>query len=163
MHKILIFGNSGSGKSTLAKELANSENLAHLDLDSLAWLPIMPPERTPLEMAKRKIQEFTKSHSNWVIEGCYTDLLEIAISEASELIFMNLTVEQCIENAKNRPREPHKYTSKAAQDKNLEMLINWIEQYPERDDVFSHKAHMDLYQKFPDKKIMYTNNQRNTQ
>lgn len=39
MRRILIFGNSGSGKSTLAKKLCSSENLAHLDLDTLAWEP----------------------------------------------------------------------------------------------------------------------------
>jgi adenylate kinase family enzyme len=33
----LLFGNSGSGKSTLASHLS-SATMAHLDLDSLAWL-----------------------------------------------------------------------------------------------------------------------------
>jgi len=160
LRKILIFGNSGSGKSTLAKELAASEKLAHLDLDTLAWLPGIPPERAPLEVSKQRIQEFTQSYDNWAIEGCYTDLLEIVSAEATEIIFLNLTVAQCIENAKNRPWEPHKYESKAAQDENLAMLIAWIEAYPERDDVFSYRSHMRLYENFLGKKTMYTSNER---
>src|SRR5262245_31604748 len=41
--KLVIFGNSGAGKSTLAQRLAREGALAHLDLDSLAWLPTEPP------------------------------------------------------------------------------------------------------------------------
>ena len=58
MRKVLIFGNSGSGKSTLAKELAEKEELAHLDLDTLAWLPVLPPKRAPLVESESKIIEF---------------------------------------------------------------------------------------------------------
>ncbi|WP_415071942.1 AAA family ATPase [Hyphomicrobium sp.] len=43
MQRLLIFGNSGSGKSTLARQLAQERGLAHLDLDTLAWQPGMPP------------------------------------------------------------------------------------------------------------------------
>ena len=45
MDRIVIFGNSGSGKSTLAKDIAHNQNLAHLDLDTLAWLAEVPPRR----------------------------------------------------------------------------------------------------------------------
>lgn len=158
--KILIFGNSGSGKSTLAKTLANSDDLAHLDLDIFAWLPVVPPERAPLEVSKKKIQAFSTSSSNWVIEGCYSDLLEIVAPEATEIIFLNLSVAQCLINARNRPWEPHKYPSKKAQDRNLGMLLNWIETYTERDDVFSYRAHLQLYENFTGKKTMFTENER---
>ena len=61
---------------------------------------------------------------------------------------MNLPIELCIENAKNRPWEPHKYDSKAAQDANLAMLIDWIAQYNQRTDTFSKSAHQKLYDEF---------------
>ena len=141
MCKILIFGNSSLGKSTLAKALARAENLAHLDLDTLAWLPSTPPERAPLSVSEGKIGAFIASHKGWVIEGCYTDLLELASPDASEVIFMNLSVDQCVENAKRRPWEPHKYSSKEVQDQNLDMLIDWIKQYETQNNVFSYAAH----------------------
>ena len=99
LSKILIFGNSGSGKSTLAKELSKSKGLAHLDLDTLAWQPCAPPQRMPLNESLQKIDEFINSNPEWVIEGCYTDLLESVVSKSSEIIFMNLSVDKCVANA----------------------------------------------------------------
>lgn len=48
MNKILIFGNSDAGKSTLANKLVKQYDIAHWDLDSIAWLPVVPAERKPL-------------------------------------------------------------------------------------------------------------------
>lgn len=157
MRKIIIFGNSGSGKSTLATELRN-EGLAHLDLDVLAWLPVNPPERRPLDQAFDKIQQFIGEHDEWVVEGCYADLLEMVKPFASEAIFMNLPVHICQENARNRPWEPHKYESKEAQDENLKMLLDWIAGYMERDDTLSYSAHRALYESFTEKKTEITSN-----
>ena len=162
MRRILILGNSGSGKSTLARELCSSEKLAHLDLDTLAWKPTSPPERKPLRESELEISNFVNSNETWVIEGCYTDLLKIAEPYSTEVIFMNLPVEVCIENAKNRPWEPHKYKSKEAQDGNLGMLLEWISQYSQRADTFSQSAHSEFFEQYSGKKRMYTSNERST-
>ena len=159
MRRILIFGNSGSGKSTLAKKLCVSANLSHLDLDTLAWRATAPPERKPVIESQSEIFRFINSNEEWVIEGCYSDLLEIALPFSSEIIFMNLPVELCIENAGKRPWEPHKYESKEAQDNNLEMLIGWISQYFERNDTFSEVAHRKLYEEYSRKKSAVTSNE----
>jgi len=161
LRRILIFGNSGSGKSTLAKQL-RGDDLSHLDLDMLAWKPTVPPERKPLKESELDILDFISSNKGWVIEGCYSDLIEIALPFSNEIIFMNLPVESCIENARNRPWEPHKYESKKAQDINLEMLISWISQYKERTDTFSASAHKRLYDYYPGIKRMITSNEQNT-
>ena len=163
MRRIIIFGNSGSGKSTLAKQLVSDEGLAHLDLDEIAWLPSTPPERDSVDSSRRKIEEFTASNDNWVIEGCYSDLLELIAPMANEAIFLNLSIEQCVENAKNRPWEPHKYKSKEEQDNNLNMLINWIKQYYERKDTFSLTAHKKLFTDFVGRKTMLTRNENHIQ
>lgn len=158
MSKILIFGNSGSGKSTLAKSLGKSQGLAHLDLDSLAWEATIPPVRKSLNVSKRKIDRFIKANDSWVIEGCYTDLLELAESHSSEILFMDLPIENCILNAKSRPWESHKYESKQAQDANLDMLIDWISQYTTRDDTFSFSAHQNFYRNYSGKKRIINSN-----
>lgn len=157
MRRIVIFGNSGSGKSTLAKKLCAAHALSHLDLDTLAWLPMVPPERKPLAESESEILKFIGSNDGWVIEGCYSDLLEIVIPFSNEMIFLNLPIELCMENARNRPWEPHKYESKEAQDSNLEMLIHWISQYPERTDTFSKASHTALFDKYSGKKRMISN------
>ncbi|WP_419535771.1 AAA family ATPase [Endozoicomonas sp.] len=160
MKKVVIFGNSGSGKSTLAKVLCQSEGLKHLDLDCLAWQAVSPPERKPISESRRDIEAFISQNSNWVIEGCYSDLLELAIPFSSEIIFLDLPVDVCITNARNRPWEPHKYESKEAQDVNLNMLIDWITQYPQRSDTFSRSSHQTLFDGYRGMKKIYTENIR---
>jgi adenylate kinase family enzyme len=161
MRRVIIFGNSGSGKSTLAS-IFKDQGLSHLDLDTLAWE--MNPEltRRKVEDSAKEILKFISANESWVIEGCYSDLIEFAIDSSNEMIFMNLSVDSCIKNAKSRPWEPHKYGSSEAQDSNLGMLINWIRQYPERDDTFSKVMHEKLYAEYQGKKSMCTSNQSST-
>lgn len=158
MEKIIIFGNSASGKTTIAKKICEKYNLAHLDLDILAWLPTNPPQRKPIFDSQVEIIKFMKDNTHWVIEGCYTDLIELVVSESTEAIYMNPSIELCIQNAKNRTWEPHKYESKEAQDANLEMLIEWIKGYSKRTDPFSKTAHKELYKKYPKAKRSISSN-----
>ena len=162
MSKLVIFGNSGSGKSTFATELALKSQLAHLDLDTIAWKAGKTPERQTIAESSKSINDFLSTNSAWVIEGCYSDLLELVTKQADEVIFLNLPVSACIENAKNRPWEPHKYENKKAQDANLEMLIGWISQYPSRTDTFSKLAHEKLFGDFQGNKTMYVSNELST-
>jgi adenylate kinase family enzyme len=143
-------GNSGAGKSTLATQLAAEHGLVHLDLDTLAWLPTTPPQRAPDGLAK--LEAFLRAHDQWVIEGCYADLLEPATKQSTELVFVNPGVEVCIEHCRARPWEPHKYASKEAQDANLPMLIDWIRAYETRTDEFSLRAHRALFDSFTGEK-----------
>lgn len=156
--KIIIIGNSGSGKSTLAKGLAAGLGLAHLDLDAVAWdLRAEEPTRAGLAESARQIEEFRAAHPRWVMEGCYADLAEMVLPQADLLIFINIPADECIENARTRPWEPHKYESKEAQDANLDFLISWIKDYDSRDDVLSQKAHLQLFEDYDGEKIMLEN------
>jgi adenylate kinase family enzyme len=141
MTRYVLMGNSGSGKSTLAARLARAGELPHLDLDTLAWLPTQPPQRRPLAESARDITAFMDASERWVIEGCYADLLDVALPRCTQLVFLNPGVSACIANARSRPWEPHKYASKQAQDANLDMLIGWIRDYETRCDEFSLAAH----------------------
>ena len=148
MKRILIFGNSGAGKSTLAKKICEAYQIAHLDLDVLAWLDTNPPERKPLIESTREIEKFLSINNGLVIEGGYADLLESLTSVANEVVFLNPGIDICVKHCKTRPWEPHKYDTKEEQDKNLEMLVGWVKQYYEREDVFSLKSHRALYSSF---------------
>jgi len=162
MNKILIFGNSGSGKSTLAKFLqSQGDHVAtpaygYLDLDTVAWWPTSPPRRLPLEKAQLQIQAFMSQHSRWIIEGCYTDLLQLAQHEATTALFLDLPVALCQDHARQRPWEAHKYGDPAEQDANLEMLLQWIADYPHRDDELSLTAHNAFFEAFTGEKYRYT-------
>jgi adenylate kinase family enzyme len=146
--KLLIFGNSGSGKSTLAKARAGARDLAHLDLDSIAWDPNDPTTRRGLDESVRVLEKFVERHPRWVIEGCYGDLIRAAARFADEMIFLNPGIEACRQNCRERPWEPHKYASKEEQDRNLRMLLDWVNQYESRNDDFSLKCHRKIFEEF---------------
>jgi len=156
MARDLILGNSGSGKSTLAARLARAGGVAHLDLDTLAWAPTSPPERRAVAESTREIEAFMARHDGWVIEGCYADLFAAPLRRCTRLVFLNPGIEACVDNARLRPWEPHKYPSKEAQDANLEMLIGWIRDYATRADTFSLAAHRALFASFAGDKIELT-------
>lgn len=155
--RILVFGNSGSGKSTLATALCRQWALAHLDLDTLAWEAASTPTRRDLAASAKDIRDFIASApGGWVIEGCYADLLACVRQEADEVLWLDLPVGDCVANARQRPWETHKYPSKAAQDENLAMLIDWIGDYEHRRDEFSRSAHATFFERFDGRKRRIT-------
>lgn len=157
--RIIIVGNSSSGKSTLAKQLSKQHKIVHLDLDTVAWHPTTPPTRCSIESSIAAIDKFIGANTNWVIEGCYGDIFQAIMTKADSLIFMDLSVSQCLENAKQRPFEAHKYSSKEAQDKNLTPLLSWIADYPTREDWSGRVYHEQLFNncRFAKQRITHNN------
>lgn len=161
MKRIVVFGNSGAGKTTYALHESARLGAAHLDLDTVAWEPDADsPTRRALAASRADILAFIRLESNWVVEGCYADLLEIALAYATEIVFLNPGTDTCVENACKRPWEPHKYSSPAAQEANLAMLIDWIKAYDYRPDEFSCAAHRRLFEDFPGPKLELRSNDR---
>lgn len=160
MRRIVIFGNSGSGKSTLARDYSGKYGLTHLDLDVLAWRDTDTPTRLPRGESAAKIQGFLDNNEQWVVEGCYSDLLDLVLTQASEVIFLNPGEETCVRNCKLRPWEPHKYASPEEQNRNQDMLLDWVRQYSLRDDEFSLSAHQKLFDDFSGKKTEFKSNDR---
>lgn len=156
--KIVVFGNSGSGKTTLSSKLASEHRLEHLDLDTIAWSKESPSERESFEKSESAIREFCRRHTRWIVEGCYADLLEVASIEATHMIFLNPGVDVCRENCRQRPWEPQKYASKQEQDKNLEMLLEWVAAYEKREDEYSLSAHQQLLEGFRGHKVEVKSN-----
>ena len=106
------------------------------------------------------IEEFIEQSENWVIEGCYSDLLELVTVHENEMISLNPGVEICIQNCKNRPWEAHKYKSLNEQNENLSMLLSWVEQYPLRDDELSLDSQLKLFDQFTGKKTEFNSNEQ---
>lgn len=161
MRRIVIFGNSGSGKSTMAAQEAARLGCPHFDLDTVAWAPgHVVPTRRALDDSARLLEPFLSAHSTWVIEGCYSSLLQPLLPLCTDLIFLKPGVETCVSNCRNRPWEPHKYASPADQEANLGMLLDWVEQYSIRTDEFSLSAHRALFDGFAGRKREYRSNAR---
>lgn len=152
MNRILIFGNSGSGKSTLAQRLGQNFCIPILDLDTIAWEPNQIAVRRSHTDAAKDLLEFIQNNNSWVIEGCYSSFIEIALAFATEIYFLNPGINKCLQNNSNRPWEPHKFKSSEEQTKAFEFLQNWIQEYETRNDEFGYSSHRALWNKFKGKK-----------
>lgn len=146
--RVLIMGNSGSGKSWHARELAERHGLAHLDLDTIVFVPGLIAVERPQQDVLADLHAFTQQHDAWVAEGCYGDLIEAALPACTELVFMNPGREACLANNGKRPWEPHKYASRELQDSMLPFLLEWVEGYYTRSDRCSLAWHRRVFHGF---------------
>lgn len=153
-----MFGNSGAGKTTLSKKLCADGKLAHLDLDTLAFKKEPPTERRDVKESLAEVKVFLENNESWVIDGGYSDILEQIQSYANEMIYLDLSAWSCQQNARHREWEPHKYETKEAQDKNLDMLLDWILDYYSRDGAFSKLMHNKLFDNYSGTKKRVTGN-----
>ncbi|HET7810566.1 MAG TPA: hypothetical protein VFL16_08300 [Steroidobacteraceae bacterium] len=151
-----ILGNSGSGKSTLARWMASQADARLLDLDTVAWEPdkIAVPRSSPA--ASADVRQFCQSNANWIVEGCYASLVEVALQHRPRLIFMNPGEAQCLENCRARPWEPHKYKSKSEQDERLSMLLAWVSEYYSRSGDMSLAGHRGCFARYAGPKVELT-------
>jgi hypothetical protein len=88
-----------------------------------------------------------------VVEGCYANLIEVALQCEPLLVFLNPGLDGCTANCLNRPWEPQKYPSKQAQDANLKLLMSWVAEYYTRDGPMSLRAHQEIYRGYSGRKF----------
>ncbi len=152
--RIVLLGNAGAGKSTMAARLSGGSRIARLSLDSIAWGS--GAERLPLPQSLAALREFIDSHDQWIIEGCYGDLVEAALPFCTELRFLNPGVEACVAHCRRRPWEPDKFPDAQAQQARLAPLIEWLRAYETRDDEFGLRRHRRILDAFGGPKKEYT-------
>ncbi|MGW8179599.1 MAG: shikimate kinase [bacterium] len=128
--KTVLLGNTGSGKSTMARSLIGSGDIPRLSLDEIAWGE--GTERKPLEESLRLLDRFIHINEEWIIEGCYGDLIEAVLPCCTELGFLNPGVDVCVRHCLQRPWEPEKFATEEGQDAMLDQLIEWVREYATR-------------------------------
>lgn len=151
--KVLIFGNSGSGKSSLARALAQRHHLGHLDLDTIVWEPGQVAVQRAGDVIAASLAAFLSDDDQWVIEGCYGELIEAAAAHCSKLVFLNPGVDAYVANNARRPWEPHKYASSEAQNAMLENLQAWVVDYYTRDDAWSYRRPRRIFDAYGGTKV----------
>ncbi len=152
--RIIIYGNAGAGKTTMARELQRECDLPLLLLDSIAWSEVAV--RRPLEESINDLEQLISGHSEWMLEGCYGELVEAALPHCTELRFLNPGVAACVENCRKRPWEPDKFPSPEEQDKMLADLISWVREYERREDEYGLARHRAIYDNFHGTKQEYS-------
>lgn len=145
-----IVGNSGSGKSTLATLLARNSAAPILDLDTIAWLPQCggSPQRRPTADVAPTICSFCEQHAQWIVEGCYGDLIALTLERNPILIFLDRSIEVCVDHCLRRPWEPHKFSTAQEQEQMLPHLIEWVRAYRTRPTDDGREAHLRLFQQY---------------
>ena len=143
--RVAILGNSGSGKSTLARTLAARSGAAVLALDTVAWEPGQIAVPRPRERAIADVQAFCAAPADWVVEGCYAELIAATLPQRPLLVFLDPGLAACLAHCRARPWEPHKYADPAEQAARLPFLLDWVAAYYRRDGEMSQAGHAALF------------------
>lgn len=146
--RVVIFGNSGSGKSTMARRLAETHGLPMLELDTVVWEPNQVAVLRPREAVRADVERFLAEHRQWIIEGCYGELVEMVLGGCTQAIFLNPGLDACVANNRRRPWEPHKYATPEAQEAMLQPLLDWVAGYYTRADQWSYAYHRRVFDAF---------------
>ena len=91
--RIIIIGNSGSGKTTVSYQLGESLKLPVTHLDKEYWKEGWV--RTPEEEWAEKINALI-SEPEWILEGNFSSTLEIRLSRADTVIFLDYNRFVCL-------------------------------------------------------------------
>ena len=137
----------------MARELQRDHKIPLMFLDSIAWGEVAV--RRPLDESIRDLMDFISDNPEWMIEGCYGDLVKAALPHCTELRFINPGVATCIDHCRKRPWEPDKFETPEDQDKMLEELISWVGEYETRDDEYGLARHRAIYDGFDGAKQEY--------
>ena len=143
----------------MARRIIGDSPIARLSLDEIAWDPdskLPDVKRKPLTESIELLQAFFRAHEQWVIEGCYGDIIESALPHCTELRFLNPGVETCVAHCYCRPWEPSKFASAEQQDEMLQNLIQWVQEYETRDDEYGLKNHRRIFDNFSGPKREFT-------
>ena len=87
-------------------------------------------------------------HADWVIEGCYADIIQALLPHCDQLLFLNPGVAACLAHCRQRPWEPEKFASAEAQAEHLPVLLDWVASYPQRTDEYGLAAHRAVFSAF---------------
>ena len=130
----------------MARHLMNGQSIPRLSLDEIAWGD--GAQRKSLDESISELHQFLRNNDEWIIEGCYGDLIEAALPFCTELRFLNPGVEVCVNHCLQRPWEPEKFSSESDQREMLATLIQWVREYERRPDEYGLTRHREIFDSF---------------
>lgn len=100
MERILVVGSPGSGKSTFSRALGELTDLPLIYLDRLFW----NADKTTVEnkVFDQRLEEAMASTPKWIMDGNYGRTLEMRLERCTQVFFLDLPVEVCLESVRAR-------------------------------------------------------------
>jgi adenylate kinase family enzyme len=86
LNRVVVVGTSGSGKTTLARNIAQTLDIPHIELDAIYWGPNWTPLETPI--FQERMREAAAAE-RWAADGNYHHVRDIVWMRATTLIWLN--------------------------------------------------------------------------
>lgn len=129
MNRILVIGCPGAGKTYFAKALGKIIGLPVVHMDNLYW----HKDKTSIskEELEEKLLPYLKE-DKWIIDGNYHDTLKQRLEYATDVFFLNMPRETCIEGILERIDQPRDDIPWIETKKDAISLIEWTIDYESR-------------------------------
>lgn len=147
VEKVIIIGCPGSGKSTFGRKLKCITGLPLYHLDMMYW----NKDKTTVskEIFMGRLQK-TMSNSKWIIDGNYSNSMEMRLEECDTVFFLDYPTEVCLKGIESRKGKMRSDMPWTENDDTDEEFINFVNSYnsESRPDVIS------LLEKYSSKNII---------
>ena len=129
MNRILVIGCPGAGKTYFAKALSKLINIPVVHMDNLYW----NKDRTSVSKSEleNKLLPYLKEEK-WIIDGNYHETLKQRLEYATDVFFLNMPRETCIEGILERIDQPRDDIPWVETKKDAMELIEWTIDYESR-------------------------------
>lgn len=129
MNRILVIGCPGAGKTYFAKALSKIIGIPVIHMDNLYW----NKDKTSVskEELENKLSPYLKE-DKWIIDGNYHDTLKQRLEYATDVFFLNMPRETCIEGILQRIDQPRDDIPWVETKKDAIDLIEWTIDYEDR-------------------------------
>ena len=129
MKRILVIGCPGAGKTYFAKNLSNAIGIPVVHMDNLYW----KKDRTSVsdeQLSKLLLPYLEKE--KWIVDGNYHQTLEQRLKYATDVFFLKMSRDECIEGILERIDQPRDDIPWVETKKDAVELISWTIDYEER-------------------------------
>lgn len=131
MRKVLVIGSGGAGKSTFARRLGSLLDIEVVHLDKLYWNPGWV--ETPRPAWRETIEKLLRRDA-WILDGNYSNTLELRIAACDTIIFLDFPRVLClwrvVRRAKMYRRRSRPDMAEGCEERLTLAFLLWVWNYP---------------------------------
>lgn len=123
-----MLGSPGAGKTYFSKKLAEKTNLPLIHMDNLYW------SKDKIACSREELVEKLipiLETDEWIMDGNYHHTLELRLKYCTDVFFLDLSREECVEGIRSRIDQPRDDIPWVETKDDAEELIDWTKDYME--------------------------------